>query len=194
MYQIYPRSFADGSGDGVGDLDGLRARLEYLQWLGRRRDLAVADLPLADGRLRLRRQRLLRHRPAVRRSRRRSTRSSTTPTRAASACSSTGCPTTPPTSTRGSSSSRSSRDDPSALVPGATPAERRRPAQQLARRFGDEPAWTCDEATEQWYLHRFLPQQPDLNWDDPEVVAAMHDVLRFWLDRGVDGFRIDVVH
>jgi alpha-glucosidase len=55
-------------------------------------------------------------------------------------------------------------------------------------------AWTFDEATGQWYLHSFLPEQPDLNWENPEVEAAMHDVLRFWLDRGVDGFRIDVVH
>jgi alpha-glucosidase len=54
-------------------------------------------------------------------------------------------------------------------------------------------AWTRDAATGQWYLHSFLPEQPDLNWDNPEVEAAMHDVLRFWLDRGVDGFRIDVV-
>ena len=56
------------------------------------------------------------------------------------------------------------------------------------------PAWTFDDATGQWYLHSFMPEQPDLNWDNPEVEAAMHDVLRFWLDRGVDGFRIDVVH
>jgi len=56
------------------------------------------------------------------------------------------------------------------------------------------PAWTWDEATRQWYLHLFLPQQPDLNWGDPGVVGAMHGVLRFWLDRGVDGFRADVVH
>ena len=60
--------------------------------------------------------------------------------------------------------------------------------------FGGGPAWTWDDATGQWYLHIFLPEQPDLNWDNPEVVAAMHDVLRFWLDRGVDGFRADVVH
>jgi alpha-glucosidase len=56
------------------------------------------------------------------------------------------------------------------------------------------PAWTFDETTGQWYLHSFEAEQPDLNWDNPEVEAAMHDVLRFWLDRGVDGFRIDVVH
>jgi alpha-glucosidase len=61
--------------------------------------------------------------------------------------------------------------------------------------FGDQrPAWTRDHATGEWYLHSFLPQQPDLNWDEPAVESAMHDVLRFWLRRGVDGFRIDVVH
>ncbi len=58
----------------------------------------------------------------------------------------------------------------------------------------DRSAWTYDEPSGQWYLHSFLPQQPDLNWDNPEVEAAMHDVLRFWLARGVDGFRIDVVY
>ena len=56
------------------------------------------------------------------------------------------------------------------------------------------PAWTRDEATGQWYLHLFLTEQPDLDWANPEVVDAMCDVLRFWLDRGVDGFRADVIH
>ena len=55
-------------------------------------------------------------------------------------------------------------------------------------------AWTFDKTTAQYYLHSFTPHQPDLNWDNPEVEAAMHDVLRFWLDRGVDGFRIDVIY
>jgi alpha-glucosidase len=55
------------------------------------------------------------------------------------------------------------------------------------------PAWTWDEATSQYYLHQFLKEQPDLNWRNPEVQAAMENVLRFWLDRGVDGFRIDVI-
>ena len=45
----------------------------------------------------------------------------------------------------------------------------------------------------QYYLHSFMPEQPDLNWDNPEVEAAMHDVLRFWLDRGVDGLRLDAI-
>ena len=56
------------------------------------------------------------------------------------------------------------------------------------------PAWTWDEPTGQWYLHLFLPEQPDLNWGNRELVDAMHGVLRFWLDKGVDGFRVDVTH
>jgi len=53
-------------------------------------------------------------------------------------------------------------------------------------------AWEWDEATGQFYLHSFIAEQPDLNWRNPAVVEAMHNVYRFWLDRGVDGFRIDV--
>ena len=56
------------------------------------------------------------------------------------------------------------------------------------------PAWTFDEESGQYYLHSFASQQADLNWDNPEVEAAMHEVLRFWLERGVDGFRLDVIH
>lgn len=55
-------------------------------------------------------------------------------------------------------------------------------------------AWEWDETTRQYYLHSFFPEQPDLNWRNPEVVQAMHDVLRFWLKRGVDGFRVDVLY
>ena len=57
----------------------------------------------------------------------------------------------------------------------------------------DAPAWTHDPATGRWYYHAFLPEQPDLNWRNPAVVAAMDDVLRFGLERGVDGFRVDAV-
>jgi len=57
-----------------------------------------------------------------------------------------------------------------------------------------DPAWAFDEQRGQYYLRCFLKEQPDLSWDNPEVVAAMLDTLRFWLDRGVDGFRMDVVH
>lgn len=55
-------------------------------------------------------------------------------------------------------------------------------------------AWEWDEHTEQYYLHSFLVQQPDLNWFNPEVREAIYDVVRFWLDRGADGYRLDVAH
>lgn len=56
------------------------------------------------------------------------------------------------------------------------------------------PAWELDQTTGQYYLHSFLKEQPDLNWRNPQVQKAMFDTLRFWLDKGVDGFRIDVAH
>ena len=59
--------------------------------------------------------------------------------------------------------------------------------------FFGGPAWTLDEATGQYYLHQFVKEQPDLNWRNPALRAAMLDTLRFWLKRGVDGFRMDVI-
>lgn len=59
--------------------------------------------------------------------------------------------------------------------------------------FFGGPAWTYDKNTGQYYLHQFVPEQPELNWRNPELKAAMLDTLRFWLDRGVDGFRMDVI-
>lgn len=59
--------------------------------------------------------------------------------------------------------------------------------------FGGK-AWTFDDATGQWYRHSFLKEQPDVNWRNPQAVEAMLDVVRFWLDRGVDGFRVDAAH
>ena len=56
------------------------------------------------------------------------------------------------------------------------------------------PAWTFDEPTGQYYLHNFLPAQPDLNWWNEEVRDEFDDILRFWFDRGVAGFRIDVAN
>lgn len=53
-----------------------------------------------------------------------------------------------------------------------------------------EPAWDWDETTEEYYLHLYNPGQPDLNWENPEVRAAIHSAMRFWLDRGCDGFRV----
>ena len=56
------------------------------------------------------------------------------------------------------------------------------------------PAWTLDEASGQFYLHNFLPTQPDLNWWSEDVREAFDEILRFWFDRGIAGWRIDVTH
>ena len=56
------------------------------------------------------------------------------------------------------------------------------------------PMWSFHEETGQWYRHTFLSSQPDLNWRNPQVIEAMMDVVRFWMDRGVDGFRVDAAH
>ena len=60
--------------------------------------------------------------------------------------------------------------------------------------YFSEPAWQHDPATDEYYLHLFAVEQADLNWDNPEVRAAVHAMMRWWLDRGVDGFRMDVVN
>ncbi|NYE18196.1 alpha-glucosidase [Microbacterium immunditiarum] len=60
--------------------------------------------------------------------------------------------------------------------------------------FFSGPAWTYDEASGEYYLHLFARKQPDLNWENREVRAAVHDVMRWWIDRGVDGFRMDVIN
>jgi len=66
------------------------------------------------------------------------------------------------------------------------------PPNNWLSQFGGS-AWTYDETTGQYFYHAFLPQQPDLNWRNPRVRAAIYDVMRFWLRRGVDGFRVDVI-
>lgn len=65
------------------------------------------------------------------------------------------------------------------------------PPNNWQSRFGGGSSWTLDKTTRQYYLHSFLKEQPDLNWRNEELRNEMLDVLRFWLDRGVDGFRVD---
>jgi alpha-glucosidase len=90
--------------------------------------------------------------------------------------------------------SRSSRDNPKRdWYVWRDPRPDGSPPTNWVSVFGG-PAWTRDETTGQDYRHTFLPSQPDLNWRNPELVEAMLDVARFWLDRGVDGFRVDAAH
>ncbi|MBA2450961.1 MAG: alpha-glucosidase C-terminal domain-containing protein [Chloroflexi bacterium] len=200
IYQIYPRSFQDTNGDGVGDLAGITTRLDYLNdgtpgslgvdaiWLSPFYPSPMADFgydvadylgvdplfgTLADFDALVHAAHARGIRVVV----------DLVPNH---------------TSDRHPwfVESRSSRDNPKRhwYVWADPKADGSPPNNWLSefRRVGR--AWTLDAATGQYYLHSFLPQQPDLNWWDPEVREAMDGVLRFWLDRGVDGFRIDVAH
>ena len=195
VYQIYPRSFADANGDGVGDLRRHRRAARPPRRARRRGDLAVAVLPLADGRLRLRRLRLLRRRPALRHARRLRRARRRLPRARHPGGPRLGAEPhlRPAPVVRGVA--LEPRRPEARLVRVARPSAGRRPAERLAvRRSGPRRRrGRSTSATGQYYLHSFMPEQPDLNWDNPEVEAAMHDVLRFWLDRGVDGFRIDAI-
>ena len=104
------------------------------------------------------------------------------------------CRTTPPTSTPGSGRAASSRLNPKRdWYVWRDPKPDGSPPNNWESEFGG-PAWTFDEATGQYYYHAYLKEQPDLDWRNPDVEAAMCDVLRFWFDRGVDGFRVDAIH
>lgn len=90
--------------------------------------------------------------------------------------------------------SRESRDNPKAdWYIWADPKPDGTPPNNWLSTFGGS-AWTWDDRRKQYYLHNFLAEQPDLNWYNPEVVQAVLDVAKFWLDLGVDGFRLDVVN
>jgi alpha-glucosidase len=194
IYQIYPRSFADSDGDGVGDLGGIRAHLDHLSELGVEAVWLspIYPSPQADFGYDI------------------SDYCDVDPTfgglgeldRLIGDCHARGIKVVldwVPNHTSDQHpwfvASRSSRDNPKRdwYVWRDSAPDGGQPNDWLSCFEAVGPAWTFDEATGQWYLHSFLPAQPDLNWDNPEVEAEMHDVLRFWLDRGVDGFRIDVV-
>lgn len=200
FYQVYPRSFADSDGDGIGDLNGITARLPYLDRLGIDAIWInpVTVSPMADHGYDVADPRnvdplfgglaALEHLIAAAHQR--------------------GIKVTMDLVPNHTSSQHPWFQAALAAAPGS--AERARyifrdgrgpggvaPPNNWVSVFGG-PAWT--RITEpngnpgQWYLHLFDSEQPDLNWDNPEVFADFEKTLRFWLDRGVDGFRIDVAH
>lgn len=194
-YQVYVRSFADGDGDGLGDLPGIISRLPYLAELGvdalwitpfypsPQHDAGydVADFcdvdprfgTLSDADTLLARAHELGLRVIL----------DVVP-------------------------NHTSSEHPwfrAALAAGPDSAERERYLFRTGRDHGTQPpnnwasvfggpAWTRVPDSDQWYLHLFDTTQPDLNWRNPEVPEMFDQVLRFWLDRGVDGFRVDVAH
>jgi oligo-1,6-glucosidase len=199
VYQIYPRSFADSNGDGIGDLPGIVGRLDYLEWLGvdvlwlspvypSPQDDAGYDISdyqdidpvfgtLADfdalleavheRRLRLVMDLVVNH------------TSDEHPWFVESRA--------------GLDSPkrdwywwRPPRDGMAAGAPGAEPTN-------WGSAFSG-PAWELDEASGEYFLHLFSRKQPDLNWESPAVRDAVYSMMRWWLDRGVDGFRMDVIN
>jgi len=192
IYQIYPRSFQDSSGNGVGDLTGIIQRLDYLKWLGIKAIWVspIFQSPMADfgydisdycaihplfgtmsdfdqllQEVHQRGMKLILD--------------------------------LVPNHTSDQHpwflESQSSRNNPKrdwylwedAAEDGSEP-------NNWLSVFGGS-GWKWDENTQQYYYHAFLKEQPDLNWRNPEVQQAMLDVMRFWLDKGVDGFRVDVM-
>ena len=193
IYQIYPRSFADSDGNGMGDLAGITSKLDHIAGLGvdaiwlspifpsPQKDMGydVADFCDVDpmfGDLAAM-DRLLQE---------------------AHARDIKVLLDWVPNHTSDQHpwfvESRSSRDNPKADWYWWRDGTRENPPNNWKANFVGGPAWTWCEERQQVYLHNFLPEQPDLNWRNPDVRAAMYETLRFWLDRGVDGFRIDVVH
>jgi len=197
---VYPRSFADSNGDGVGDLDGLAARLEHLErlgvdaiWLN-----PVTVSPMADHGYDVADPReidpLFGGMAAFE--------------RLVAAAHERGIKVTMDVVPNHSSSAHPWFQAALAAGPGADARDRYffrdgrgpdgvLPPNNWKSVFGG-PAWTRvvepDGNPGQWYLHLFDTEQPDLNWDNPEVFDDFEKTLRFWLERGVDGFRIDVAH
>ena len=192
IYQVYPRSFMDSNGDGVGDLRGLISRLDYLRGLGvdavwlspifpsPMKDFGydVSDYTgihplfgtLEDFDLLIREAHAQKIKLVL---------------------------DFVPNHTSDQHpwfiESRSSRDNPKRdWYIWRDPALGGGPPNNWLSNFGGS-AWEYDPKTEQYYYHAFLREQPDLNWRNPQVIEAMLNVLRLWLERGVDGFRVDVL-
>jgi alpha-glucosidase len=192
IYEVYPRSFQDSDGDGIGDLAGIIQRLDYLADLGVNLlwicpiytspmtdygydvadycdihpmfgDLAAFDRLLAAAHARSLKVVL----DLV--------------------------PNHTSIEHPWFQASRSARDNPKRdwyIWRDAAPDGG--PPNNWESIFGGS-AWTWDAPTGQYYFHTFLVDQPELNWRNPELVNAMKDVIRFWLDRGIDGFRVDAI-
>lgn len=192
IYQIYPRSFQDSNGDGVGDIRGIIDRLDYLQWLGIKSIWLspIYPSPMADFGYDI--SDYCDIHPVFGTLDDLVTLISEVHKRAMKIILDL-VPNHTSDQHPWFIESRSSRENPKrdwylwhdAKEDGGYPNNWR-------SAFGGS-AWEWDEKTKQFYYHAFDKAQPDLNWRNPEVQRAMFDVMRFWLDKGVDGFRVDVM-
>ena len=204
VYQIYPRSFADSNGDGIGDLAGVTSRIGYLSRLGIDAIWLSPFYPstLADGGYDVDDYRNVDPRLGT-------LEDFDAMVAAAHAA---GIKVIADVVPNHSSNRHEWFTAALAAAPGSPERARYHfhdglgehgelPPSDWPSHFGG-PAWTrvTETAGEnagrpgQWYLHLFASEQPDLNWDNPEVREDFHTTLRFWSDRGVDGFRVDVAH
>jgi alpha-glucosidase len=200
IYQIYPRSWADSDGDGIGDLPGVTARLEYLRHLGvdavwlspfytspqadagydvaDYRDVDPLFGSLADADALLARAHELGLKVIV----------DLVPNHSSDEH---------PWFTAALRARAGSRERERYIFRDGAGADGELPPNNWKSIFGGS-AWTRvtepDGTPGQWYLHLFDVRQPDFNWENPEVREEFVSILRFWLDRGVDGFRVDVAH
>ncbi|KAG9194830.1 oligo-1,6-glucosidase [Alternaria panax] len=199
VYQIYPASFLDSNGDGWGDVPGITQKLDYLKDLGvdviwvspiykspqadMGYDIAdyedidpsygtLADVDNLINEVKKRDMRLVMDLVVNHTSEEHAWFLDSR------------------------SSKASSKRDWYIWKPAKYDAEgNRHPPNNWAQILGEaNSAWTWDETTQEYYLSLFTPEQPDLNWETPDVRAAVHNILRFWLDRGVSGFRMDVIN
>lgn len=191
VYQIYPRSFMDSNGDGIGDLPGIISKLDYLVELGvnvlwlspifpspnddNGYDISDYQNIMAEFGTLEDFDRLLDEAHA----RGLKILLDLVPNH---------------TSDEHAwfQESRSSRDNPKRDWYIWRDGKNGGPPNNWESIF-NEPAWRYDETTDQYCLHLFSARQPDLNWENPEVRAALYDMVRWWLDKGVDGFRIDAI-
>ncbi len=192
VYQIYPRSFQDSNEDGIGDLKGIISRLDYIQSLGV--DIVwlnpIFTSPNADNGYDISDYRgimtefgtmedfdaMLKgmHDRGIK----------LVLDLVANHCSD---------QHEWFRQARSSRDNPYRDYFHWWPAEKGKPAARYSFFDVNSDAWRFDEQTNSYYLHYFSYQQPDLNWENPAVRKEMYDMMKFWFDKGVDGFRMDVI-
>jgi len=191
VYQIYPRSFKDSNGDGIGDLKGITSKLDYIKglgvdviWLSPHYDSpnadngydirdyrkvmtefgTMADFDTMLAEIKKRHMRLIIDLVVNHTS----------------------------DEHRWFVESRKSKDNPYRdFYIWRSPKDGHEPNNDPS--FFSGSAWQFDKTTDQYYLHYFAVKQPDLNWDNPKVRAEVYALMKFWLDKGVDGFRMDVI-
>jgi alpha-glucosidase len=200
IYQIYPRSWADGDGDGIGDLPGITSRLPYLRTLGvdavwfspfytspqadagydvaNFRDIDPLFGTLADADAMVAKAHDLGLKVII----------DLVPNHTSDEH---------PWFTAALAAGPGSRERDRYMFRDGRGPDGSQPPNDWRSVFGGD-GWTrvteADGSPGQWYLHLFDTKQPDLNWDNPEVGDEFESILRFWLDRGIDGFRVDVAH